>query len=78
MYGFDVGALNIYTRSFVGGPLTLVWNQMGSRGDIWLRARVSLNVRQSFQVVIEGVHGPGYEGILLKNLLFFVFKNFYF
>jgi hypothetical protein len=78
MYGFDVGALNIYTRTSVGGPLTLVWNQIGSRGDLWLRGRVSLKVQQSFQVVIEGVHGPSYEGILLKNLLFFFFKRFLF
>ncbi|CAF1456361.1 unnamed protein product, partial [Rotaria sordida] len=62
MYGYDVGALNIYTRTFIGGPLTLVWNQNRERGDEWLRAKIVLKVQEPFQVLIEGVRGSGYEG----------------
>lgn len=62
MYGYDIGLLNIYTRTYVDGPLTLQWAQSGSKGDEWLRRKVVLNVSQPFQVLIEGVHGKGYEG----------------
>ena len=63
MYGYDIAALNVYTRTFVGGPLSLVWTQKGERGDEWLRARIAFNVQQPFQVLIEGVRGSGYEGM---------------
>ena len=63
MYGYDVAFLNVYTRTFVGGPLTSIWSQKGEKGDEWLRARIALNVNQPFQVLIEGVRGISYEGI---------------
>ncbi|CAF1639090.1 unnamed protein product, partial [Adineta ricciae] len=62
MYGYDIGALNIYTRTYVDGPLNLLWSQKGNRGDVWLRRKVTLQSTDPFQVVIEGVHGQGYEG----------------
>ncbi|CAF3608819.1 unnamed protein product, partial [Rotaria sp. Silwood2] len=62
MYGYDVASLNIYTRTLVGGPLTLVWSQSHSRGDEWLRGTTILKVQQPFQVLIEGVRGNSYEG----------------
>ena len=64
MYGYDIGSLNVYTRTFVDGPLTLLWTQSGSKGDEWLRRKVVLNVNGPFQVLIEGVRGKGYEGML--------------
>jgi hypothetical protein len=75
MYGYDIGALNVYTRTFVGGPLTSIWSQKSEKGDEWLRAKIPLKVGQPFQVLIEGVRGAGFEGILLKNFLFcLIFK----
>lgn len=65
MYGYDVGALNVYTRTYVGGPLTKIWSQNGEKGDEWLRAKVPLSVTQPFQVLIEGVRGVIYRGISL-------------
>jgi hypothetical protein len=64
MYGYDVGALNVYTRTFVGGPLTLVWSQKGEIGDNWFRAKYVLNVQEPFQILIEGVaHRINGDGI---------------
>ncbi len=66
MYGYDVGALNVYTRNYIGGPLTRIWNQNGEKGDEWLRAKVILQATSSFQILIEGVRGPNYQGISLE------------
>lgn len=63
MYGYDVATLNAYTRNYIGGPLTRIWNQNGNKGDEWLRANIVLEVTQSFQILIEGVRGSYYEGI---------------
>ena len=68
MYGYDVGAVHVYTRNFIGGPLTRVWSQIGQKGDEWLRARIELKVQQPFQVLIEGVRGTGYEGTPFDEL----------
>ncbi|CAF1046788.1 unnamed protein product [Didymodactylos carnosus] len=62
MYGVDINALNIYTRTTVGGPMTLRWSKSGSKGDEWLRAKVGLMSPESFEVLIEGVRGLSYEG----------------
>jgi MAM domain, meprin/A5/mu len=70
MYGDHVGSLNVYTRTSIGGPLSLTWSQSYEKGDEWLRAIVALQVQQPFQVVIEGVRGIGYQGILFKNFFF--------
>ena len=63
MFGYDVSALNVYTRTFIGGPMTKIWTQSGSKGDEWLRARIELNIQQPFQVLIEGVRNSGYAGM---------------
>mgnify|MGYP002423887678 FL=1 len=62
MYGMDIDTLNVYTRTFVGGPLTQVWSQHGEKGDEWLRAKVTLQISQPFQILLEGIRGPSYEG----------------
>jgi len=71
MYGVDVAALNVYTRFYIGGPLTQIWSQTGEKGDEWLRAKKILQVKQPFQILIEGVRGIGYQGILSKILFVF-------
>lgn len=62
MYGIDIASINIYTRNFIGGPLTKIWEQHNQRGDEWLRAKLILKNTQPFQILIEGVRGPSYEG----------------
>ena len=62
MYGMDVASLNVYTRTYVDGPLTQIWSQHGEIGDQWLRANVTLQSSLPFQILIEGVRGEGYEG----------------
>lgn len=69
MYGMDVAELNVYTRTYVGGPLARIWHQLGEKGDEWLRTKMTLQVNQPFQVLIEGVRGVSYEGI--KFLILF-------
>jgi hypothetical protein len=63
MFGYDVAGLNVYTRTYIGGPLTRVWNQHSEQGDEWFRATVVLQVQQPFQILIEGVRGISSEGI---------------
>lgn len=63
LYGYNVAGLNVYIRNFIGGPMKRVWSQTGSKGDDWFRARVDLQSQQPFQVLIEGVSGPGYAGM---------------
>ncbi|KAJ3607095.1 hypothetical protein NHX12_026609 [Muraenolepis orangiensis] len=38
------------------------WSLSGNQGDRWKQAKVSIHPTSSFQVVIEGVRGPGIEG----------------
>jgi hypothetical protein len=62
MYGYNVASLNVYTRSFIGGPLKLVETFTGQKGDEWLRARIELKSQEPFQVLIEGVRSSGFAG----------------
>lgn len=76
MYGMDVAQINVYTRTYTGGPLTQVWHQNGEKGDEWLRTKIVLQVNQPFQVLIEGVRGAGYEGkekIFIKFFSLFIY-----
>ena len=63
MYGYNVAALNVYTRSFIGGPLKLVQSFTGQTGDEWLRARIELKSQEPFQVLVEGVRSSGFAGM---------------
>ncbi|CAF4335267.1 unnamed protein product, partial [Rotaria sordida] len=49
-------------RTFIGGPLTLIWRKNYEKDDKWFRAKTVLKVQQPFQVLIEGVCGASYEG----------------
>ncbi|TWW69055.1 MAM domain-containing glycosylphosphatidylinositol anchor protein 2 [Takifugu flavidus] len=39
-----------------------VWSLNGNQGDHWKQAKVSIHPTSSFQVVLEGIRGPGIEG----------------
>ena len=62
MYGYDIASLNIYSRSYVGGPRKLLLSLVGQRGDEWLRARINLTFTEPSQVLIEGVRNSGFGG----------------
>jgi len=49
MYGADINTLSVYVRT--GAYDTLLWSRMGTRGDKWIRALVTVNSRTHFQVL---------------------------
>ncbi|XP_046878241.1 MAM domain-containing glycosylphosphatidylinositol anchor protein 2-like [Hypomesus transpacificus] len=63
MYGKHIGTLNAFLRqkgqTASDGP---VWSLSGHQGDRWKQAKVSIHPTASFQVVLEGIRGPGIEG----------------
>ncbi|XP_054617075.1 MAM domain-containing glycosylphosphatidylinositol anchor protein 2-like isoform X5 [Dunckerocampus dactyliophorus] len=63
MYGKHIGTLNAFLKQKgqmnSDGP---VWSLSGNQGERWKQAKVSVHPTASFQVVLEGVRGPGIEG----------------
>ena len=47
MYGAHINALRVYVRS--GSKDTLLWSKTGTRGDKWLQAALTVNIRTHFQ-----------------------------
>ena len=47
MYGAHINALRVYVRS--GSKDTLLWSKTGTRGDKWLQAALTVNIRTYFQ-----------------------------
>ncbi|XP_033751986.1 MAM and LDL-receptor class A domain-containing protein 1-like [Pecten maximus] len=62
MFGRTIGALNVYTRTAVGGPMKIIWQKAGNVGDFFERVDIPIFETNPFQVVIEGVTGQGYQG----------------
>ncbi|KAM6953905.1 LOW QUALITY PROTEIN: MAM domain-containing glycosylphosphatidylinositol anchor protein 2 [Aplochiton taeniatus] len=63
MYGKHIGTLNAFLKQ--KGQLASeapVWSLTGNQGDHWRQAKVSIHPTAPFQVVLEGVRGPGIEG----------------
>ncbi|XP_039922190.1 MAM domain-containing glycosylphosphatidylinositol anchor protein 2 [Hirundo rustica] len=63
MYGQHIGSLNVYLRlkgqTAIENPL---WSSSGNKGQHWNQARVNINPPTSFQLIFEGIRGPGIEG----------------
>ncbi|XP_073349054.1 MAM domain-containing glycosylphosphatidylinositol anchor protein 2-like isoform X5 [Pagrus major] len=63
MYGKHIGTLNAFLKqkgqTTSEGP---VWSLSGNQGERWKQAKVSIHPTASFQVVLEGIRGPGIEG----------------
>ncbi|XP_045916038.1 MAM domain-containing glycosylphosphatidylinositol anchor protein 2 isoform X6 [Micropterus dolomieu] len=63
MYGKHIGTLNAFLKqkgqTTSEGP---AWSLSGNQGDRWKQAKVSIHPTASFQVVLEGIRGPGIEG----------------
>uniref|UniRef100_A0A3B3DF11 MAM domain containing glycosylphosphatidylinositol anchor 2 n=1 Tax=Oryzias melastigma TaxID=30732 RepID=A0A3B3DF11_ORYME len=63
MYGKHIGTLNAFLKQ--KGLTTSeapVWSLSGNQGDRWRQAKVSIHPTSSFQVILEGIRGPGIEG----------------
>ncbi|MED6287825.1 hypothetical protein CHARACLAT_020226 [Characodon lateralis] len=57
------GTLNAFLKQ--KGQMTLeapLWSLSGNQGERWKQAKVSIHPTSSFQVVLEGIRGPGIEG----------------
>ncbi|XP_075872850.1 MAM domain-containing glycosylphosphatidylinositol anchor protein 2-like [Nelusetta ayraudi] len=63
MHGKHIGALNVILRQ-KGAAVSeaSVWSLIGNQGDRWRQAKVNIHPSTTFQMVIEGVRGPGIEG----------------
>ncbi|XP_075470499.1 MAM domain-containing glycosylphosphatidylinositol anchor protein 2 isoform X2 [Ascaphus truei] len=63
MYGRHIGALNISLR-LKGQTNTEIplWSASGNKGEQWNQARINMHPTASFQLIFEGVRGPGIEG----------------
>ncbi|XP_064185854.1 MAM domain-containing glycosylphosphatidylinositol anchor protein 2 isoform X1 [Anguilla rostrata] len=63
MYGKHIGTLNAYLRlkaqTMTESP---IWTLIGNQGDRWKQAKVNIHPTAAFQMVLEGVRGPGIEG----------------
>ncbi|KAM5130008.1 MAM domain-containing glycosylphosphatidylinositol anchor protein 2 [Mantella aurantiaca] len=63
MYGRHIGSLNIFLR-LKGQTNTEIpiWSASGNKGEQWHQARLTIHPTASFQIIFEGVRGPGIEG----------------
>ncbi|KAK6478831.1 MAM domain-containing glycosylphosphatidylinositol anchor protein 2-like [Huso huso] len=63
MYGKHIGTLNAYLR--LKGQTTVdspVWALSGNQGEHWRLATANIHPNTSFQIIFEGIRGPGIEG----------------
>ncbi|KAL1502100.1 hypothetical protein ABEB36_007295 [Hypothenemus hampei] len=65
MYGTTTGTLRAYVRKtsepWPPKPEKAVFSKSGNQGNHWYQALVNLgNISEDFQIVMEGVRGPGY------------------
>ncbi|XP_044515881.1 MAM domain-containing glycosylphosphatidylinositol anchor protein 2-like [Gracilinanus agilis] len=63
MYGQHIGVLNVYLR--LKGQTTIenpLWSSSGNKGQHWNEAHVNIYPITSFQLIFEGIRGPGIEG----------------
>ncbi|XP_056152112.1 MAM domain-containing glycosylphosphatidylinositol anchor protein 2 [Lampris incognitus] len=63
MYGKHIGTLNVFLRQKAQAATdTAIWSLSGNQGDRWRQAKVNIHPTTTFQMVMEGVRGPGIEG----------------
>eukprot|EP00057_Strongylocentrotus_purpuratus_P001199 XP_001196354.2 PREDICTED: MAM and LDL-receptor class A domain-containing protein 1 isoform X1 [Strongylocentrotus purpuratus] len=57
MEGIGIGTLNVYTRTSINGPMTMLWTKERAIGGEWVYQTIPLRSSSDFQVIIEGVIG---------------------
>ena len=62
MYGQTMGALNVYSRTSLGGAENRLFSKTNEVGDYWSRIDIQIKETQPFQIVIEGVVGTSFLG----------------
>ncbi|XP_075906564.1 MAM domain-containing glycosylphosphatidylinositol anchor protein 1 isoform X2 [Nelusetta ayraudi] len=63
MKGKHIGTLNVLLRTkSIASVDTQVWTKSGPQGPGWRKAFIDFSPVGPFQVVFEGIRGPGYEG----------------
>ncbi|XP_066288978.1 MAM domain-containing glycosylphosphatidylinositol anchor protein 2-like [Branchiostoma lanceolatum] len=62
MYGMHMGTLNVYAQTGSTLPEVPIFNRIGRQGDQWIQAEVEINISSTYQVVMEGIRGPGFRG----------------
>ncbi|XP_018619711.1 MAM domain-containing glycosylphosphatidylinositol anchor protein 2 isoform X2 [Scleropages formosus] len=63
MYGKHIGTLNAYLRQKSQTTSeSPIWTLSGNQGTQWRQAKVTIHPTSSFQMVLEGIRGPGIEG----------------
>ncbi|KAJ8050665.1 MAM and LDL-receptor class A domain-containing protein 2 [Holothuria leucospilota] len=67
MYGSTIGELNVYIRSTEGTDV--LFHKRGTQEFKWLQGYRTIKTSNSFEIIMEGVRGKGYEGdIALDDL----------
>jgi hypothetical protein len=62
MYGRNMGALSIYSRTSTDGGENLLFRKANEVGNYWDRIDLIINETKPFQIIIEGVVGSGRLG----------------
>ncbi|XP_076022110.1 MAM domain-containing glycosylphosphatidylinositol anchor protein 2 [Genypterus blacodes] len=63
MYGKHIGTLKVILKQKGQTVMdTSVWTLTGNQADRWRQAKVNIHPTTAFQMVLEGVRGPGIEG----------------
>jgi hypothetical protein len=62
MYGKNIGSLNVYLRSGVGGNEQVLIKKQGEVGNYWERIDLLIDYTNPFQIIIEAVVGNGMFG----------------
>ena len=62
MYGQTMGALNVYSRTSLGGAENRLFSKTNEVGDYWSRIDIQIKETQPFQIVIDGVVGTSFLG----------------
>jgi hypothetical protein len=70
MYGADIGTLNIYVRTTIGGSETILFNRNREQGNFWVRVERQINETDPFQIVIEGIVGGDLGDLAIDDITF--------
>ncbi|PIK60268.1 putative MAM and LDL-receptor class A domain-containing protein 1 isoform X2 [Apostichopus japonicus] len=71
MKGNFIGALTVFTREQINGPLTQLWQQTQDMRDPWMFVALDLHRENDFQVVFQGSRGISVVGdISLDDISF--------
>ncbi|XP_035993676.1 MAM and LDL-receptor class A domain-containing protein 1 [Fundulus heteroclitus] len=68
MFGATVGSLRMFLKTADSLDKTLVWQQSGSKGDVWLLAQSHVTLQRVHQVILEGTVGGEAGDIAIDDI----------